>query len=174
MGSKRKMQFPPPVLAPRVVSTPSPNTGSFFLFSVCQSDNEYLSVLRMSTVAWCIGLWETHRWVCLETFISTQMSYTLEVIDQDCVKTVAVAHWDTVLEVTLSMAIFSASFAVLPGSIFGSLEDRFWGRSPAASWCQSGGKVGGWADVCKGNRASYAPVAVTDPVLWLRTPSDKN
>lgn len=53
------------------------------------------------------------------------MSYTLEVIDQDCVKKVAVAHWDTVLEVTLSMAIFSVSFAVLPGSIFGSLEDRF-------------------------------------------------
>lgn len=63
--------------------------------------------------------------MCLETFLSTQMSYTLEVIDQDCVKTVAVAHWDTVLEVTLSMAIFSVSFAVLPGSIFGSLEDRF-------------------------------------------------
>lgn len=38
---------------------------------------------------------------------------------------VAVAHRGTVLEVMASMRVCSVSFAVLPGSIFDSLEDRF-------------------------------------------------
>lgn len=70
-----------------------------------------------------MGLWETHRWACLETFISTQMSYALEVT-RLCLE-VAVAHRGTVLEVMVSMRVCSVSFAVLPGSIFDSLEDRF-------------------------------------------------
>lgn len=48
--------------------------GLSSLFPVCHSENGRLSILRMYRYR-CVGSWETDRSECLETFISSEMTF---------------------------------------------------------------------------------------------------